>query len=169
MGKMAMEYVQLVVDPAVTVKAIIMKLYTITIALGSLFTLTPAQDGPFIPDSVNISPDEDLNSLPNNSLYFRWRQTYHIQPPGGHMNDPCGPMYDPNRGLYHVFYQSFPQHVAFGNTSWSHATSPDLVNWTDVGGWENRSMVAISTGPYPQYDVRCPSCLSRPFRSAQLC
>lgn len=68
------------------------------------------------------------------------------------MNDPCGVMYDPQRQLYHAFYQSFPQHVGFGNTSWSHATSPDLVNWTDVGGWQNRSMVAIPTGPYPQYD-----------------
>jgi beta-fructofuranosidase len=54
-------------------------------------------------------------------------------------------MYDKNTKTYHVFYQSFPQHVEFGNTSWSHAVSADgMVTWTDVSDWRNRSMVAIS-------------------------
>lgn len=129
-----------------------MRLLTFSLASYSFTRLVTAQDGPYIADTVNIPPDEDLNNLPNNSLYLRWRQRYHVQAPAGHMNDPCGPMYDPNTGLYHIFYQSFPNHVGFGNTSWSHATSPNLINWTDVGGWQNRSMVAIPTGPFPQYD-----------------
>lgn len=158
---MALEYIQLLTGSILAFASeLIMKLCTFSLALSSLTALIAAQDGPYIADTVNIPPDEDLNNLPNNSLYFRWRQTYHVQPPGGHMNDPCGPMYDPNKGLYHIFYQSFPQHVGFGNTSWSHATSPDLVNWTDVGGWRNRCMVAIPTGPFPQYDVGSPGCLS---------
>lgn len=166
-----MEDIRLLVSLVLSLPSnFIMKLHTFSLALASLGTLTTAQNGSVIPSTANIPPDADLNNLPNNSLYFRWRQTYHVQPPGGHMNDPCGPMYDPNKGLYHIFYQSFPQHVGFGNTSWSHATSPDLVNWTDVGGWQNRSMVAIPTGPYPQYDVSYPDCFSHwMITLAQIC
>lgn len=129
-----------------------MRPQTLRLALFSSAALVTAQTGPYIADTVDIPPDENLNNLPNNSLYLRWRQGYHVLAPGGHMNDPCGPMYDPGTGLYHIFYQSFPQHVGFGNTSWSHATSQNLVNWTDVQGWQNRSMVAIPTGPFPTYD-----------------
>jgi beta-fructofuranosidase len=158
---MGVEHIQLCVESVLSsIYELMMKLWAFSLASASLTALITAQNGSYIPDTISISLDQDLNNLPNNSLYFRWRQTYHIQPPGGHMNDPCGPMYDPNRGLYHIFYQSFPQHVSFGNTSWSHATSPDMVNWTDVGGWENRSMVAIPTGPFPQYDVSHFSCVS---------
>ncbi|KAF2159734.1 glycoside hydrolase family 32 protein [Zasmidium cellare ATCC 36951] len=70
------------------------------------------------------------------------------------MNDPCGPMYDPTRDEYHIFYQAFPQHTQFGNTSWGHAKSKDLVYWTDVGGWENKGFLAIEPSNYsvPSYD-----------------
>lgn len=63
-------------------------------------------------------------------------------------------MYDPDRDTYHIFYQSFPQHLNFGNTSWGHATSKDLITWTDVGGWDHRSFVAIEPSNYsvPSYD-----------------
>ena len=68
------------------------------------------------------------------------------------MNDPCGPMYDAARDTYHIFYQYFPQHVMFGNTTWGHVTSPNLITWQDVSSWENRSAVAISPLPYGAYD-----------------
>ncbi|KAH9904660.1 Arabinanase/levansucrase/invertase [Xylariomycetidae sp. FL2044] len=61
-------------------------------------------------------------------------------------------MYDAQRDTYHIFYQAFPQHINFGNTTWGHATSPDLISWTDVGGWENRDFVAVEPGPAFGYD-----------------
>ncbi|KAJ5690694.1 hypothetical protein N7462_005086 [Penicillium macrosclerotiorum] len=75
---------------------------------------------------------EMIEKLGNNSLFTRWRPTSHFLAPAGWMNDPCAPMYDPARGLYHLHYQFHPNHVSWGNVSWGHATSPDLIEWTDV-------------------------------------
>ncbi|EOD51427.1 putative sucrose-6-phosphate hydrolase protein [Neofusicoccum parvum UCRNP2] len=61
-------------------------------------------------------------------------------------------MYDQYRDEYHIFYQAFPQHVNFGNTTWGHATSKDLITWTDVNGWKDRSFVAIEPEPAFDYD-----------------
>lgn len=61
-------------------------------------------------------------------------------------------MYDNTSETYHLFYQSFPNHVQGGNGSWGHATSKDLVTWEDVGGWKNDEALAFRPGPYPQYD-----------------
>ncbi len=45
------------------------------------------------------------------------------------MNDPNGLIY--NAGTWHMFYQSNPAGTDWGNMSWGHATSPDLVTWTE--------------------------------------
>jgi beta-fructofuranosidase len=58
-------------------------------------------------------------------------------------------MYDPTNDTYHLHYQWHPNHVDWGNISWGHATSKDLVTWTDVGGWENDQAQSIGTGPDP--------------------
>ncbi|OJD31474.1 glycoside hydrolase family 32 protein [Diplodia corticola] len=112
--------------------------------------LVSASQALVIPDDQHIPPSLDLGTLANNSLFTRWRPTYHVAAPA--VPDPCGPMYDPLRDTYHIFYQAFPQHVNFGNTTWGHATSRDLIIWQDVGGWQNRSFVAIEPGPSFSYD-----------------
>ncbi|OOQ83368.1 glycoside hydrolase family 32 protein [Penicillium brasilianum] len=73
-----------------------------------------------------------IDKMANNTLFTRWRPTSHFLAPAGWMNDPCGPMYDPVQNLYHLHYQFHPNHVNWGNISWGHATSPDLITWTDV-------------------------------------
>lgn len=114
----------------------------------SLSNLALAQ----FPADEDIPPSIDPSTLADNSLFLRWRPSYHFQAPAGHMNDPCGPMYDPINDTYHLFYQAFPNHVNFGNTTWGHATSKDLITWTDVRGWQDRAAVAIAPEPYPAYD-----------------
>jgi len=52
-------------------------------------------------------------------------------------------MYDPVRDTYHVFYQWHPEHINWGNISWGHAESNDLISWTDVGGWEGTDALAL--------------------------
>ncbi|KAL1301729.1 hypothetical protein AAFC00_005933 [Neodothiora populina] len=86
-----------------------------------------------------------IETMGNNSLFTRWRPTSHFIAPAGWMNDPCGLMYDPTEDLYHAFYQWHPEHYDWGNISWGHATSQDLISWTDVGGWEGRD--ALAMGP----------------------
>ncbi|NCD16801.1 MAG: glycoside hydrolase family 32 protein [Actinobacteria bacterium] len=45
------------------------------------------------------------------------------------LNDPNGLLY--HHGVYHLFFQNNPEANTWGNISWGHATSPDLVNWTE--------------------------------------
>lgn len=51
------------------------------------------------------------------------------------MNDPCAPIYDPKRDVYHLFYQWHPQHINWGNISWGYATSKDMITWEDYVGY----------------------------------
>ncbi|GLB37766.1 putative glycosyl hydrolase 32 family protein [Lyophyllum shimeji] len=100
----------------------------------------------------DLDPTTDLNALPNNALFTRWRPRFHFLAPSGWLNDPCGAMYDPVRDTYHLFYQYHANHVDWGNMSWGHATSRDLVTWKDVRGWHDAEPEALGTGPNGTYD-----------------
>ncbi|XAR49933.1 Beta-fructofuranosidase [Bertholletia excelsa] len=56
-----------------------------------------------------------------------YRTAFHFQPPKNWMNDPNGPML--YKGIYHLFYQYNPYAAVWGNITWAHSTSTDLVNW----------------------------------------
>ncbi|OBT93117.1 hypothetical protein VE01_09205 [Pseudogymnoascus verrucosus] len=59
------------------------------------------------------------------------RPTIHITAPCW-INDPCAPGYDPGTGLYHVFFQCNPYGTEWGNMSWVHVTSKDLLTWNNM-------------------------------------
>ena len=67
-----------------------------------------------------------------------WRPAYHYQPPSKWMNDPNGTIYW--KGRYHLFYQHNPDGPWHGNIHWGHASSEDLVHWTD-------HPIALAPGP----------------------
>ena len=46
------------------------------------------------------------------------------------MNDPNGLVYF--NGLYHLYYQYNPLQLVAGHQSWGHATSTDLIHWTNL-------------------------------------
>ncbi|MCL2060804.1 MAG: glycoside hydrolase family 32 protein, partial [Oscillospiraceae bacterium] len=52
---------------------------------------------------------------------------YHLQPESNWMNDPNGPCFI--GGLFHMFYQHNPCEAVWGNMTWGHAVSPDMVHW----------------------------------------
>src|SRR5215211_5527450 len=57
------------------------------------------------------------------------RPQYHFLPPSNWMNDPNGIIQW--KGQFHLFYQYNPTGPLWGNMHWGHATSPDLIHWSD--------------------------------------
>ncbi|KAJ4822775.1 Beta-fructofuranosidase, soluble isoenzyme I [Turnera subulata] len=56
---------------------------------------------------------------------FSWQRTaFHFQPEKNWMNGPLFHM-----GWYHLFYQYNPESAVWGNISWGHAVSRDLIHW----------------------------------------
>ncbi len=59
----------------------------------------------------------------------QYRPQIHYTPAKNWMNDPNGMVYV--NGTYHLFYQYNPQGNDWGNMSWGHATSADLIHWEE--------------------------------------
>ena len=76
------------------------------------------------------------------------RPIYHYQPPSNWMNDPNGAIQW--QGTYHLFYQHNPNGPLWGQIHWGHATSTDLIHWTD---WP---MVLAPTPGGPEIRTRLP-------------
>lgn len=58
---------------------------------------------------------------------------YHLAAPiGTWMNDPNGPFYDSLTQTYHLFTQFNPYDCVWGNMTWSHWQSVDMLHWTQL-------------------------------------
>ncbi|WP_336853639.1 glycoside hydrolase family 32 protein [Sinomonas albida] len=68
-------------------------------------------------------------SIPSQAIAEDYRPALHFTADRTWINDPNGLIH--HRGLYHLFYQNNPHGNVWGNISWGHATSPDLVHWSE--------------------------------------
>lgn len=88
----------------------------------------PKQDyNPLIDDPKEEQPTEQPTTQSNYNEQYR--PQIHFTPAKNWMNDPNGMVYVD--GTYHLFYQYNPQGNDWGNMSWGHATSTNLVHWTE--------------------------------------
>ncbi|KAK6936317.1 Glycosyl hydrolase family 32, N-terminal [Dillenia turbinata] len=82
---------------------------------------------------LTVSDDDGGDAYPWNSVEMGWQRTaYHFQPEKNWMNGRqqtslLGPLF--HERWYHLFYQQNPDSAVWGNITWGHAVSADLVHW----------------------------------------
>ena len=84
---------------------------------------------PLIDDPKPEQPTTPTEPTQQDSYNEQYRPQVHFTPAKNWINDPNGMVYAD--GTYHLFYQYNPQGNSWGNMSWGHATSTDLIHWTE--------------------------------------
>ena len=96
--------------------------------IGKKLTLTAEM---VTPDSKWLTLTKTSNELSDEPLVYKeaLRPQFHFAPRRGWTNDPNGLVF--YKGTYHLFFQHNPWGTAWGNMTWGHAVSKDLLHWNE--------------------------------------
>lgn len=100
-------------------------LFAAWVVVAAVLLATPATASHTPAHELGVSRLQSTETA--NTTYQPYRTAYHFQPRKNWMNDPNGPLY--YKGWYHFFYQYNRDAAVWGNITWGHAVSTDLVHW----------------------------------------
>ena len=87
---------------------------------------------------IAISCNSDQKSMNNEKVNVSTKKLYnedlrpqfHFSPKENWTNDPNGMVY--YKGTYHLFFQHNPVGINWGNMTWGHSVSSDMVHWEEL-------------------------------------
>tara|TARA_B100001063_G_C16777100_1_gene566459 strand:- start:114 stop:1607 length:1494 start_codon:yes stop_codon:yes gene_type:complete len=91
-----------------------------------VFVFTQAQVSP----GVMIDSFQTFDSYSDIKYDESFRPQFHFSSKKNWINDPNGMVY--YKGEYHLFFQHNPKAVHWGNMTWGHAISKDMVRWEQL-------------------------------------
>lgn len=102
-----------------------------------------------------LNDPEEVRALHDQILKSDYRQTFHVQPVTGLLNDPNAFVYLNN--TWHLFYQWCPWGAFHGLKYWYHVQSKDLITWENKGVYIKPDTIYDNKGAYsgtamPIYD-----------------
>ena len=78
---------------------------------------------------IDDPKEQEEQPQQSSSMNEQYRPQIHFTPAQNWMNDPNGMVFID--GVYHLFFQYNPKGNDWGNMSWGHATSQDMIHWKE--------------------------------------